>query len=325
MRHSTTQKSHQKAARRGVTALLAMLYLTLIASLALGFYATSNSSVMVTENEKRTGMALVASESGMDFMRYHLYEVTIPYGTTQSQLFGRLHSELKTHLENTGNLGSKTISNDGTYIRIPANPNDFIKLDSSGAEFRCVIENLGQKVQVKIVGRYHGYLANRAVQMKFDLAEKASQIFNYGVASRGRVSTGGSAIIKGLNDPTKGSVLSTSTDASPVDIQGPSVSGDISISGGGSVSFGGNTSIGGSTNTADIIANHIHKNVIAPEFPTIDANDIKAFATSVYVGGTVLDNVIIPPNTNPTFAADTTITGVLLVQPPNVVTFRGNT
>ena len=87
-----------------MTALLAMLYLALIASLAVGFYASANSASMVSENEKRTTMALTACESGMDFMRFHMYNVTIPYGTTQAQLFTTLYNQLKGQLENTGNL-----------------------------------------------------------------------------------------------------------------------------------------------------------------------------------------------------------------------------
>src|SRR6266581_3369645 len=92
MRNSNSPIAMQRSSRSGMTALIAMLYLALIASLAVGFYASTNSAAMVSENEKRTNMALTACESGMDFMRFHMYNVTIPYGTTQSQLFGKLYS-----------------------------------------------------------------------------------------------------------------------------------------------------------------------------------------------------------------------------------------
>jgi hypothetical protein len=317
--------ANRKLTRRGLTALLAMLYLALIASLAVGFYASTNSAAMVTENEKRTNMALMSCESGMDFMRFHMYQVTIPYGTTQTQLFGKLYGDLKNQLEATGNLGSKTISNDGAFIYIPSNQNDYIKLVNNGGEFRCTIENLGQKVQIKIVGRYSGFEAKRGVQMKFDLAEKASHVFDYGVATKGSVSTAGSSRIKGATDPTKGSILTTSSAANPVTINGKEVSGDISVASAGNVNFGAGTSIGGSTNAADIIANHIHKNVEVPEFPAIDTDAFKAYATSIYSGGKDLVNVRIPANTNPTFGGGTTIKGVLYIETPNKVTFNGNT
>src|SRR6266850_4723371 len=78
--------ANRKLTRRGLTALLAMLYLTLIASLAVGFYASTNSAAMVTENEKRSGMALACCESGMDFMNFQMAQLAIPYGTPPSQL-----------------------------------------------------------------------------------------------------------------------------------------------------------------------------------------------------------------------------------------------
>jgi hypothetical protein len=56
--------------RRGSTALLAMLFLTLFAVLAIGFSSTVTTSVQVAGNEQRTSRALLACDSGMQFMKY---------------------------------------------------------------------------------------------------------------------------------------------------------------------------------------------------------------------------------------------------------------
>ncbi len=307
-----------------MTALIAMLYLGLIASLAVGFYASSNSAVMVTENEKRTGMALGSCESGMDFMNFQLAQISIPYGTTQSQLFTNLFNQLKSQIEGTGNMGSKTISNDGAYLYIPSGTDTYIST-GSGGEFRAVIENLGQKVQVKITGRYAGYEAKRAIQMKFDLAQNASDIFNYGVAAKGSIDTEGNAKIRGATDPTKGSILTTSNSATPVTINGKEVSGDISIANPAAVvTIGASTSVGGTNNMAQILANHVHKGIDAPEFPAINTDSFKAYVTNVYSGGNNLINTRIPANTNPTFGGGVNIQGVLYIETPNKVTFNGN-
>ncbi len=115
------------------------------------------------------------------------------------------------------------------------------------------------------------------------------------------------------------------TDPVPVSIQGKEVSGDISItSNTGSVSIKSGASVGGTTNLSDIYANHVHTGVNAPEFPTIDTDAYKAYATNTYAGGNSLNNCVIPPNTNPHFTGGVTITGVLYVQTPNRVTFGGN-
>src|SRR4051812_21155960 len=192
------------ANRRGMTALLAMLYLALMASLAVGFYASSNSAVMVSENEKRTNMALMSCESGLDFMNFHLAQLAIPHGGTAQQRMTALYTQLKIQLENTGNMGSKTMSITGTSISIPSQQDQYIKLDPSGSEFHCNIENLSigedGKIDVKIIGRFNGYTAKRAVRMNFVLNENPSQIFNYGVATKGTINTMGSARIKGATD-----------------------------------------------------------------------------------------------------------------------------
>src|SRR5688572_16997833 len=93
MRNHSSQIASRKYTRRGMTALLAMLYLGLIASLAVGFYASTNSAAMVTENEKRGNMALVSCESGMDFMRFHLKDLAIPHGGTENQRMQALYTQ----------------------------------------------------------------------------------------------------------------------------------------------------------------------------------------------------------------------------------------
>ena len=50
--------------RRGMTSLLAMLYLILISALALGFYASTTVSSQLSNNDERVARAALASESG---------------------------------------------------------------------------------------------------------------------------------------------------------------------------------------------------------------------------------------------------------------------
>jgi type II secretory pathway component PulK len=66
---------------RGITSLLAMLFVTLFAALAVGFYASVTTAVQVSYNDQRGTLALTAADSGMDFMRYQLANVWIPPNT----------------------------------------------------------------------------------------------------------------------------------------------------------------------------------------------------------------------------------------------------
>lgn len=309
--------------RAAMAALLAMLYLALIASLAVGFYASSNSNNLVSENEKRTGLSLAACESGMEFMNYQLEQVTVPHFDTPAAAFQKVYTQLQNQLDHTANLGGKKISFDGTYIRIPGN-DSYIRT-GNGGEFKVTIENLKASIRVKVIGRNGDSLAKRAIRMEFNLAQNASNIFYFGVASRGSIQTEGSSRITGATDPTKGSVLSVSSSANPIVINGKEVSGDISVANpAATVTVGPGAIVGGSTDHSEIMAKHVHTGVTAPEFPTIDTTAFKSFATNAYTGGSPLINTIIPANTNPTFASGTVIKGVLYIETPNKVTFSGD-
>src|SRR5215217_3531482 len=87
--------------RRGITAVLAMLYMTLFATLALGFYASVTTSVAVAQNEQTTQRALMAAESGLAFMKFNLGTLGVPPNTPQDQLFNTVYSLLKSKLEGT--------------------------------------------------------------------------------------------------------------------------------------------------------------------------------------------------------------------------------
>ncbi|KPJ68796.1 MAG: hypothetical protein AMS14_11995 [Planctomycetes bacterium DG_20] len=87
----------------------------------------------------------------------------------------------------------------------------------------------------------------------------------------------------------------------------------------GTITKGPNVEVGGD----EIIGVH------EPEWPEPDVSIFRPYATNVQSGGTsgntLLTNILIPPNTNPTFDGNTFIYGVVYVQSPNTVTFAGNT
>lgn len=307
---------------RGVSAVLAMMYLVLFTTLALGFYAATTASVQISSNETRSKKALLAAESGMEFLRYQLGSISIPTGTAPEAMWPEVCSQLAEQMNNTANLNGGSLSSpSGNTLTIPK-----ISLDGGATQFSGTIAHDGQQLVVKVTGYGDKVVVNRTIQLTYAQAKRASAIFNYGVASKGRIVTAGSSRIRGLTDPTKGSVLSADmTSEWPVIIDGKEVSGDISITNpNGKVDFEGAT-VGGSTSVAEILDNHIHVGVTPPEFPQIDTTAFKAYATNKYVGGKVMDNTYIPPNTNVKFVGGSTIRGVLYVQAPNNIEFRGDT
>jgi hypothetical protein len=330
--------------RHGITAVLAMMYLVLFSSLAIGFFATTTMSVQIGKNDIYAARAQKSAESGLQLLRWHLdnLDVRANYDFTADPVFVAMYNQLNTRLSGTGTMNglSAGISADNKTIYIPALSNagakQWISLDGqfdasnhpSGAAFTAILTHFGDKFILKVTGR-NGNNNNvlRAIQLSFQKAANSSAIFNFGVASRGRVVTSGASWIMGpagTADPL-GSVLAADpTSSNPVSIGGRGVSGDISIVTNQSVTYAG-ASVGGTSNTTLIAANHIHKNVTPPVFPDVDTTAFAAFATTQYTSSMhTLTNVYVPAGTNPTFNGNTTINGVLLIYPPNQVTFNGN-
>jgi hypothetical protein len=106
--------------RRGVASMLAMLYLVLFTVLAVGFYAASATSVQISSNEERTARAVLAAETGLDFMQFQMAGLNLPYGTTTANLMDRVASALAYNLNTTPNMGGSTVTNTGGTIYIPS-------------------------------------------------------------------------------------------------------------------------------------------------------------------------------------------------------------
>jgi len=323
--------------RRGVTSMLAMLYLTLFATLAVGFYASTNSGAQVSLNEQRRYRALGAAESGMDFMRYQLFQTVIPPTTTADQVITQIYNDLTVQLDGTPNLGTKTIGiNVGaTEINVPSEKDQYITLGADGSKFRCTITRATlpvgtHSIIVKVVGAYSssaiaaGDLA--AVQLTYDPSERPTNFFDNGMASRGTITVDTKNPIDG--DPaSQASILSTSMANPPVTISSGSISGDITVMNGLNPLIAAGTSVGGSSIQADILANHVdHIDPSSvPEFPVPDTSVYAKYATTMYVAGKpTYDNVYIPANLNPTISGPITFRGVLLIKSPNAVKFSGN-
>src|SRR5438552_15863237 len=98
----TNLQNRRIVRRRGITSAMAMLYLTLFATLSLGFYASVTTSVQIAKNDLRTAKALLAAESGVQFMRYHLANVDL--ASNSPDPMAELCDDLKARLEGSSNL-----------------------------------------------------------------------------------------------------------------------------------------------------------------------------------------------------------------------------
>src|SRR5207302_2365384 len=91
-RRNTTMAFRRR--HSGVAALLAMLFLVLFSTLALGFYASTTTSAQVAGNDKRSNDVQLATDSAIQFARQQMISLNLPYGTTTANLMTNVASRL---------------------------------------------------------------------------------------------------------------------------------------------------------------------------------------------------------------------------------------
>ena len=332
--------------RRGVTSVIAMLFLVLIGTLALGFYTSVTTATALAKNDRRSAKALMAAESGIQFMRNRLANVSIPPNTTAADLLDELEADLLNDEQIANNLlGTPIPPRDGNVLTIPfictdvAEQSGFtVTISDIGAVGEIVCTVRGQSGDAKT-----GAVSNKSVRLDFTRKEIESNVFESAIAAQSQfVMRKGS--VTGIPNVSSDSIikLMSAQETYPAIIM---YNGKIgSLDGGelgtvipdpdpmeagepldGALQFSQGY-VHGSQNPLTIKENYL-KLVDKPEFPTVNTDMFVNYATSTYTGGTggVLRNVRIPAGTNPKFTGNVTIQGILYVESPNVVDFGGNT
>lgn len=158
------------ARRSGVAALLSMLYLTIFATMAVGFYVSANTQTLIAHSENDAANALAAAESGSDFMRYEMANITMPYGTSPTNLLSNAALVLGNELNGTPNMGSATVSVANGAINIPS-PTGWITLDKNlKTRFRATITQKSPTSNILLITVRGGSTtsnSSRAVRMEY--------------------------------------------------------------------------------------------------------------------------------------------------------------
>lgn len=120
------------------------------------------------------------------------------------------------------------------------------------------------------------------------------------------------------------SILSAASGATSITTGKGAVDGNLAVVvNKNQVSLGGG-SVGGTSNSQLIVSDHVAV-VPSPSFPVADTTPFKALAVNVYSSSSSHQkNIRVPPNTNPRFSGGDIIDGILYIESPNSVTFRGH-
>lgn len=337
-RGNSARPRHRRRRGRGITSVIALLYLILMTTLAVGFYAVTTTSARMSNNDQRIARALLAADAGMEFMRYHMAAVAIPATTPADQLFDALFTQLGSRLNHTDNMptGCPLISRsgDGNTIYIPAS-NKYIDLDGIGSSFRAEIRKVGngQSVQAFVFGKYQSAetTSQRCIHMDFGNASTPSSVLGYGLATKGTLSLSATAHVSSATAGW-GSVLSTSAAANPITMTSGLISGDVSMSSAGTISWSESPQVAQLAPAQwDGPPTHVHTGVAAPAFPAVDTSAYESYLDAhsptiinTSPSDTAFTNIRIAAGTDPTFPSGSTIQGVVVIETPNHVTFAGS-
>ena len=325
--------------RRGITSVIAMMFLVLIGTLALGFYTSVTTATALAKNDRRTAKALMAAESGIQFMRNRLAHTTIPPMTQANQLLNELEADLRNDDVIAGNLLGAPIVRQGNVLTIPMIVTDV--QENSG--FTVTLTDIGAvgEIVCTVKGRSGtgGSTSQKGVRLDFTRQPIDISVYDNAVAARGKLVMQKGAVtgVSGVSSDAIIKMMSAQTGSPAIMMTGGTIG---SVAGGelgitidndanglpdASATMISGGSVHGTSNITTIKTNYV-KLVGAPEFPAVDTTQFAAYATTNYadVNGNKLRNVRIPAGTNPKFNCNVTIQGILYIESPNTVQFMGN-
>jgi len=315
-----------RSRNRGAVLIISMIFLVIFSALAVSMAAMSGTNVQIAENHRKADRARACAESGFDVIRFWLSRVSISGTTAEDLKFSQIANSLQDELTSES-ITNVTTSCDGSAITIPS-----VTLDSPGQKsFYGTITPLdNETIQIDITGVYGSI--TRTIRAHYNFGERANNVFDFGVATKGPLSLSGNIELEGVNVSVEASVYIVSENSNlALSIIGNSqIAGDVSIGNPiASVDLqGGQAGIGGETGQ-DAINNHVSFGVPPSEFPEPDPAQFESFVTSVVDANTdtsadsTLENIKIAANTNPTFSGQVTLKGIVYIETPNVVEFTG--
>jgi len=310
---------------KGAVLIISMIFVVIFSALAVSMATMSGTNVQIAENHRKTDCARACAESGFDVIRYWLSRVSISGTTADDLKFSQIAGSLQEEL--TGeSITNVTTSCSGSVITIPS-----VTLDSpTQKSFHGTITQIdAETLRIDITGVYGAI--TRTIRANYYFGERAHNVFDFGVATKGPLSLSGNIELEGVNVSVEASVYIESENSNlALSIIGNSqIAGDVSIVNPiANVDLqGGQAGIGGETGQ-DAIDNHVSFGTPPSEFPEPDPTQFVSFVTPLdpnmdTSSDATLENIRIPANTNPTFSGQVTLKGIVYIETPNVVEFTG--
>jgi hypothetical protein len=320
----------QPARKRGMILVIALAFIVVLATLSVALAWVSSASLHQSVNLSGAARAQMAAESGMSLMSYLIREIRLPSDTRAETLMGSLYFELGMAMNESPLLGGGCVNMTGGAIYLPQID---LPRDAFSCRFTSGTHDGNFGCWLTVTGTAGAI--SRNVSLFLACNAKRSPVFDFGLASRGRIVINGNASLTGENDPSEACVLSTHSQPMAIEAGGhATIAGDLYVTG-EDLSYvvlnGSGLTIGGSSDIATILDEHVFLGTEEPEFPEIDTAPLAALATTTIDANTdlsgfggVFNNVRVKAGTNPSFGSNTVINGILFVEAPNKVVFTAS-
>ena len=324
-----TRSKNRRGMRKGAALLIAMIFMVVFATIAVGMMTMSTANAQVAFNQHEGNGALICAESGADVLRHWMGEVTIDSMVAEDARFGFMALGLQANLS-LNNISNISMVYDGDSIVI-----DSVALDDSGERsFSAVLKpdaTDSKFVHMKITG-VNGSI-ERTLSLRYSFGTRYDSIFDYGVATKGPLHLSGNIDLTGYKLAVEASVyIESNSENEVLSIIGNSmIAGEVSTTNPDGVITlqGGQAGIGGETGSDAL--DHFSNGVAPTSFPTPNPDYFEGYvpignvidSTTDISNDATYTNVRIAANTNPNFTADTTLLGVIFIESPNQVSFTG--
>ena len=301
--------------------------------MATALVTLSGANVQLAENLRKADTTRGNAESGLEVMRYWLSQVVLSAAPADASTNWRpsCAGQLPANLLDGLTRNSAT-------IRIT----DVPLLSSRGQSFSAVLTSVDvNNIQLDVTGQYvtglsgHSISLSRTVRSSFVFMERADNVFDFGVATKGPLNLTGNVEMEGYSVAVESNAYIDCDDIQAMSMIGNcTMAGEVSIRNSlASVHLQGNYSIGGEHGAAAL--HHVAFGVTPSEFPDMHPDPFFSYATGAYghtlsptdpTSGTSLtyENLRIPAGRNPSFSGNLTLKGVIFIETPNVVSFSGN-
>lgn len=310
--------------RRGTALIISMIFVLIFSGLAVSMATMSGTNLQIAENQRKAGRARACAESGVEIIRFWLNRFSVPGATEPSLVLPELRISLQNDLT-ANSISNITTSYDGSTITIPSVTLDAENSKSFSAE---IIQLDSDTLQMYVTGVYK--TITRTIRANYDFGIRRHTVFDYGVATRGPLHLSGNIELEGVNLQVESDVyiVSENTNLALEIIGNSQIAGDVHIWNPlATVDLqGGKASIGGETlpEAIDHVTTGMDEEV---EFPVPNPDYFEHYVVediNYPSTETTFENIRIPPNTNPSFSGGVTLTGIVFIETPNVVTFTGN-